>query len=756
MYDFKMLSDYDFELLTQDLLQKAMTCRLESFKKGRDKGIDLRYTSYKDKSTNTIIQCKHYANSSFSNLKSNLKRQEYDKIKALKPSKYILVTSLGLTPMQKDELLNILNPFCLSPSDIFCKEELNALLRRYPEVEKGHYKLWFTSTAVQDRILHSDVYTRSEINLEKALTNVKLYVQNKAYFKAIDILETSHCCIISGIPGIGKTTLAEMLLIRYLEGGYEVIKISQNIKEALDIYSSSKKQIFLYDDFLGQTGLSLLKNEDDDILTLMNYIAKGSSSRFILTTREYILNQAKDAYESFERSNLDFVKCTLVLDDYNKHDKARILFNHLYYNDLPQPYLENLIENDITKIVNHKNYNPRIIEIMTKSLLPQDPGTFYDCFMNNLENPTKIWEHAFSKHISQESRNLLVLLTSLPFKVDLDNLKQIYSFYNEEKSRLYNREFSEQDLNNALKELEGSFISIDQKVVSFQNPSVRDFMENYILENEIEFKILCDTAMCFEQCISLYDLSRRTEHILLIKYSDSYAEAILDNIISFEIRFMNNFIGARYFFNLRSVTHRVIIVMEINQKLKNRKITDYLCNDFFYNLHINFKYYSTNISDCIELLRALTKRDFSVYSNPSLIKDIIEYAIEEIKDNHIEELEDFEIVDMLLSEYPGSISESVIEEIAEVFSEFYPKDVQSVYNWSSVEVIEEYSNKLEELGELFAVNVDDALEYLEEKAENMPIIDEDRLYEEYRDESREPEFDDGMVRDMFDVLLEDL
>lgn len=196
--------------------------------------------------------------------------------------------------------------------------------------------------------------------------------------------------------------------------------------------------------------------------------------------------------------------------------------------------------------------------------------------------------------------------------------------------------------------------------------------------------------------------------------------------------------------------------MEINQKLKNRKITDYLCNDFFYNLHINFKYYSTNISDCIELLRALTKRDFSVYSNPSLIKDIIEYAIEEIKDNHIEELEDFEIVDMLLSEYPGSISESVIEEIAEVFSEFYPKDVQSVYNWSSVEVIEEYSNKLEELGELFAVNVDDALEYLEEKAENMPIIDEDRLYEEYRDESREPEFDDGMVRDMFDVLLEDL
>jgi hypothetical protein len=43
MYDFKMLSDYDFELLTQDLLGKSLGCRLESFKKSKDKGIDLRY-----------------------------------------------------------------------------------------------------------------------------------------------------------------------------------------------------------------------------------------------------------------------------------------------------------------------------------------------------------------------------------------------------------------------------------------------------------------------------------------------------------------------------------------------------------------------------------------------------------------------------------------------------------------------------------------------------------------------------------------
>ena len=41
-YDFKMLSDYEFELLSMDLLMKELKCNLENFEKGRDQGIDFR------------------------------------------------------------------------------------------------------------------------------------------------------------------------------------------------------------------------------------------------------------------------------------------------------------------------------------------------------------------------------------------------------------------------------------------------------------------------------------------------------------------------------------------------------------------------------------------------------------------------------------------------------------------------------------------------------------------------------------------
>ena len=44
-YDFKAVSPIDFELVVRDLLQKELNLTLESFKAGRDSGIDFRYSS---------------------------------------------------------------------------------------------------------------------------------------------------------------------------------------------------------------------------------------------------------------------------------------------------------------------------------------------------------------------------------------------------------------------------------------------------------------------------------------------------------------------------------------------------------------------------------------------------------------------------------------------------------------------------------------------------------------------------------------
>jgi len=121
MYDFNKLSPLDFEDLTRDIIQQKENIFVESFTTGKDGGIDLRYTT--DTQGETIVQCKHYT-SGYSNLKGRLKK-EAKKIKTKGFKKYILVTSVGLTPKNKTEIFELFEPLKQRTEDIIGRDDLN-------------------------------------------------------------------------------------------------------------------------------------------------------------------------------------------------------------------------------------------------------------------------------------------------------------------------------------------------------------------------------------------------------------------------------------------------------------------------------------------------------------------------------------------------------------------------------------------------------------------------------------------------------
>lgn len=82
-YDFKRLSGPDFEDVVHDLLQVAWNTELEMFAGGRDGGIDLRR---QDGSGLTVVQCKNYEGSGFSNLKTKMRNDELLKVKRNAPN----------------------------------------------------------------------------------------------------------------------------------------------------------------------------------------------------------------------------------------------------------------------------------------------------------------------------------------------------------------------------------------------------------------------------------------------------------------------------------------------------------------------------------------------------------------------------------------------------------------------------------------------------------------------------------------------
>src|SRR5690606_4616137 len=97
--------------------------------------------------------------------------------------------------------------------------------------------------------LNKGVYTSSHYKLEEIRENIRKFVIIQNYEKALEKLETIHVVIISGIPGIGKTTLAENLVLYYENKEYEFFSIENSINEIESVYDSEKKQIFYFDDF---------------------------------------------------------------------------------------------------------------------------------------------------------------------------------------------------------------------------------------------------------------------------------------------------------------------------------------------------------------------------------------------------------------------------------------------------------------------------------------------------------------------------
>lgn len=463
-YDFRSLSPIDFEILSRDLLQKELGITLESFKPGRDLGIDFRFWPTQDHKL--IVQCKHYLDSGFDSLLRKLTKEELPKIRKLAPTRYILTTSVPLSPSQRDQIKSALSPFIRSSGDILGKDDLNNLLAKFPAIESQTVKLWFSSVNVMEEMFYSKIKNLSRDEIEHIKEHAKIYVHNESFAEALAILEEFHFCIISGIPGIGKTILAEMLLLRYSkEAAYEIVKISEDISDAWSLGISSEKKIFYYDDFLGQTSFAekFRKNEDQRLVQFIDAVRRSKGARLVLTTREYILNQACHQYEVIACELLEPQKCIVDLSKYTRIIRAKILFNHLYFSELDNSYSKAILaDRNYLKIIDHKNYNPRIIQLMTEVVRTRDigPDIYLRFFLQNLNNPLAVWSHAFEKHLSQSGRNLLIVLMSTPYAVFMSDLRPAFQQYSSVYSERYRTSMSPQDFQFALREIGGSLLDL--------------------------------------------------------------------------------------------------------------------------------------------------------------------------------------------------------------------------------------------------------------------------------------------------------
>lgn len=759
-YDFHQLSPHDLEVLTRDLLQARWGVQLESFKTGKDGGIDLRFASGPAK---TIVQVKHYLRTGLSGLLRDL-QTEAVKVRRLAPNRYVLVTSVPLSPANKDAIVRIIGSDLLQTADVVGADDLNNLLGQHPDVEGRHYKLWLASRGVLDRVINNAALTRSEFKARQVYEQAKRYVISDAYTQALKMLADERVVIIAGAPGVGKTTLADLVLYSHLEQGYQSVLIQRDVNEGEALFQPGLRQIFYFDDFMGATfaGEHAGGGQGTSDRALVNFIAMvraTPAARLVLTTREHVYAQALGRSERLRHAGLNDVRVVLGMPSYNAMQRARILYNHLYFSDLPGAYRDELLRGDFyLRIVKHEKFNPRLIEWLSSyRRLKHIPVERYRGFIDGLlRDPSEIWRHAYEQEITEPGRSVLLAVHSLGGKCGGPALERAFGALHACRATRYNFSTRPDDLRTGVREVVNSFIK-PWGAQGFEviDPSVLDLL-NAVSRNAPDNAVdMIAGAASFDQVEQVWTLAKASEGGAIIAALRREAGRIAPTIgrLARKGRRLAMADGGVGYFG-PTYERRLTTIIEIAERLDAPAITG-LIAPAFERLLEEWRTERPQINDAVELIRAIDTAPTSMVASVDGMRGVVlDAVLEEVRTGcRADELRELlGVVDTGQAKREVAIAR---ESFAKYQQDYFSGDL------SECRSREQFSSLIEDL-ELFrdelGVDVRALIERVEQaNAEFEEREDQyaDQMHDEWKERYQDERAGDRSIADMFGSLRGD-
>ena len=494
MYQYGNLSDFEFELLCRDIMERKLGCPLRCFAPGRDGGVDITETKLSGKH---MVQVKHYIDSPYRTLLSSLKK-ELPKVKQKQPEHYYVCCAKQLTAQNISEIYQLFSDYMDDAEAVVDLMQIDNFLHKKENADilERHYKLWLESTSVLEQLGNQDIAIDCDAFFYQIEKEQKLFVKTKYYEEGRQILENEHMLMLLGDPGVGKTMLTKMLALAFVAEGYRIRYTTNgelsDLKRALSA-DRKRKELIVLDDCLGQHYFKMQETKENELLALVKYIMHNPNKLLIMNSRVTIFHEARERSCDFryfmDDENIKIRK--LEMNGLDEEEKGWIFYNHLYFSGIPEEYYQNISKDRRYRaIVRHPNYTPRLVEFVTKKKNYKQVAS--DCYatfiMDCLRNPTELWKDEFTRKLGAEDRALLLTLYSLT-DTSVEEPVLVRAFL-KRLSGLEGMDTTRNLYEEALRRLTDSMVQLmeqnGRKRIGVCNPSINDFLKNYIRENPME------------------------------------------------------------------------------------------------------------------------------------------------------------------------------------------------------------------------------------------------------------------------------
>ena len=494
MYQYGNLSDFEFELLCRDIMERKLGCPLRCFAPGRDGGVDITETKLSGKH---MVQVKHYIDSPYRTLLSSLKK-ELPKVKQKQPEHYYVCCAKQLTAQNISEIYQLFSDYMDDAEAVVDLMQIDNFLHKKENADilERHYKLWLESTSVLAQLGNQAIAIDCDAFFYQIEKDQKLFVKTKYYEEGRQILENEHMLMLLGDPGVGKTMLTKMLALAFVAEGYRIRYTTNgelsDLKRALSA-DRKRKELIVLDDCLGQHYFKMQETKENELLALVKYIMHNPNKLLIMNSRVTIFHEARERSCDFryfmDDENIKIRK--LEMNGLDEEEKGWIFYNHLYFSGIPEEYYQNISKDRRYRaIVRHPNYTPRLVEFVTKKKNYKQVAS--DCYatfiMDCLRNPTELWKDEFTRKLGAEDRALLLTLYSLT-DTSVEEPVLVRAFL-KRLSGLEGMDTTRNLYEEALRRLTDSMVQLmeqnGRKRIGVCNPSINDFLKNYIRENPME------------------------------------------------------------------------------------------------------------------------------------------------------------------------------------------------------------------------------------------------------------------------------